>query len=115
MFQFLKKLYKGNFGLSTTFWMYGVVLNILTVFVYAIFAITIDSTTTFESLIFVSTLFFMFYGTHLAYQVFIAIAIWNAACKYDFDLWRILAQLIVIIYFCVIAARIITAGFLFFQ
>jgi len=81
---FFIKLKDGDFGLAKTYWLYGVVVNLV---------LSIPSYV-------VSDLFFLIVFTiiGLIYGVIVLIGIWNAASRYEgLKLWAILAKLATIL------------------
>ena len=81
MKDFLLKLKAGDYGLAKTYWLYGVVVNI----VYRIVDIVLTALSYELSIL----VFFIMVG----YSYFQIIGIWNAANRYEgLKAWAIIAQ-----------------------
>lgn len=103
---FFVRLFRGDVGLALTFWVFGVIVNILlfiaiimavTVIVIGYIAVNLDAAEGSAKPIYYSILYGAL-AVATAYNVFIYIAIWRSARKYaGFKLWKVLAQILVIL------------------
>lgn len=90
---FLNNLLKGNISLWKTYWLFGVIGNIIATTLINIF-------TQFSE-----TLFFIILIIAIAYKIGVFIAIWNSASKYvGLKIWAILAKIMVVLGFISILA-----------
>ena len=86
MKDFLLKLKEGDYGLAKTYWLYGVVVNI----VYRIVDIVLTALSYELSIL----VFFIMVG----YSYFGIIGMWNAASKYEgLKLWGIIAKVLAVL------------------
>ena len=86
MKDFLLKLKAGDYGLAKTYWLYGVVVNI----VYKIVDLIITAASYEVSIL----VFFIMVG----YTYFQIIGLWNAASKYEgLKLWAIIAKILAVL------------------
>jgi hypothetical protein len=97
---FFIKLKDGDFGLAKTYWLYGVVVNlILSIPTYVVSNL---------SLLIVLTIIGLIYG------VIVLIGIWNSASRYEgLKLWAILAKLATILGFITIILTAVGLLYLF--
>lgn len=85
---FLSNLIKGEIALWKTYWLFGVVGNIVATFLINVFAY------------FSETLFFLILVLMIIYKIIVFIAIWNSASKYTgVKVWAILAKIMVVLGF----------------
>ena len=85
---FLSNLIKGEIALWKTYWLFGVIGNIIATFLINIFAQ------------FSENLFFMVLVSMIIYKIVVFIAIWNSASKYTGSkMWAILAKIMVVLGF----------------
>ena len=90
---FLSNLIKGEIALWKTYWLFGVIGNIIATILINIFA-------QFSEMLFLIILIIT-----IAYKIGIFIAIWNSASKYvGLKIWAILAKTIVVLGFISILA-----------
>lgn len=83
---FLNNLIKGEIALWKTYWLFGVVGNIIATILINIFAQ------------FSEALFLMILIIAIVYQIGVFIAIWNSASKYlGSKIWVILAKIMVVL------------------
>jgi hypothetical protein len=97
---FFIRLKDGDFGLAKTYWLYGVVVNlILSIPTYLVSNL---------SLLILFTIIGLIYG------VLVLIGIWNSASRYEgLKLWAILARLATILGFIIISVSVIGLFYLF--
>jgi len=82
---FFSKLSGGDFGLAKTYWLYGVVVGIIGTIVVT----AMSKAGNFALL--------LYFGL-VAYQVVVAIGIWNASNKYTGSkIWAVLAKIAVVL------------------
>lgn len=85
---FLSNLIKGEIALWKTYWLFGVIGNIITTFLINVFAQ------------FSETLFLTILIIAIVYKTVVFIAIWNSASKYaGSKIWAIFAKIMVILGF----------------
>ncbi len=80
---FFSKLVQGELGLAKTFWIFGLLIQLMLVFII--------STIPIEVLTIIGLLLI------LTYEIIVIFGVWRAATKYEgFKLWAILAKIVVI-------------------
>jgi hypothetical protein len=85
---FLLKLAQGDYGLPKTYWLFGVLGNLLFIFPTMLFAAAESMPLLFLTLI-----------AHLAYSLIVAVGTWRASDKYlGPKAWAILAKIFVIVF-----------------
>lgn len=84
----IANLFEGNYGLPKTYWLYGVVLGlVIGLTVGGVIGLSKSATVALLGLVLI-----------WAYQVFMTIAIWNAATKYPGSkVWSVLARLATVV------------------
>lgn len=86
-FDFIEEVPKGNLGLAVTYWVYGVLGNI----VWKVGFASLDLSPYAES-------FALLISLCVAYNVWVSIGIWNSANKYKGSkVWIVLAKFAVIV------------------
>lgn len=85
---FISNLVQGNYGLPTTYWLYGFVVGWVITIASFLIVLSTKSTGAAQLLIAVA----------IAYQIFISVAVFNAASKYKGSgLWKNLARVAIVL------------------
>lgn len=94
---FFKKLYNGEYSLARTYWLYNVLVNVLVGILDNVLTVTGDLILSLILLVFT-----------VVYNFICLVGVWRAASKYTgFALWAILAKIVVVLNFILIALVIV--------
>ena len=93
--KFLRKLVSGEYSLGKTYWLYGVLFNMILATVVIISTSTYSSSSTSKALPFLACFSFL-----LIYNMIFSIGLWNSSTNHvGSAIWKFIAKLIAIINF----------------